>query len=90
MNNKTLSLTIAAGTLIAGSAMADYTGLSFEGVDNGDGTWTARIFANFSAASDELDAVFGDAQDSLSISSSGGFYQNALGGATSARLLTQH
>jgi len=86
MNNKTLSLTIAAGTLIAGSAMADYTGLSFEGVDNGDGTWTARIFANFSAASDELDAVFGDAQDSLSISSSGGFYQNALGGATSANI----
>ena len=83
MINKTLSLTIAAGTLIAGSAMADYTGLTFEGVDNGDGTWTARIYANFSAATDELDAVFGDAQDSLSISSSGGFYQNALGGATS-------
>ena len=61
MNNKTLSLTIAASSLIAGSAMADYTGLSFEGVDNGDGTWTARIFATFSAASDELDAVFGDA-----------------------------
>jgi len=83
MINKTLSLTIAAGTLIAGSAMADYTGLTFEGVDNGDGTWTARIYANFSAATDELDAVFGDAQDSLSISSSGGFYQNALGGGTS-------
>jgi hypothetical protein len=83
MINKTLSLTIAAGTLIAGSAMADYTGLTFEGVDNGDGTWTARIYANFTAATDELDAVFGDSQDSLSISSSGGFYQNALGGATS-------
>ena len=83
MINKTLSLTIAAGTLIAGSAMADYTGLTFEGVDNGDGTWTARIYANFSAATDELDAVLGDAQDSLSISSSEGFYQNVLGGATS-------
>jgi len=83
MINKTLSLTIAAGTLIAGSAMADYTGLTFVGVDNGDGTWTARIYANFTAATDELDAVFGDSQDSLSISSSGGFYQNVLGGATS-------
>ena len=83
MINKTLSLTIAAGTLIAGSAMADYTGLTFEGVDNGDGTWTARIYANFSAATDELDAVFGDTQDSISISSSEGFYQNVLGGATS-------
>ena len=84
MNNKTLSLTIAASSLIAGSAMADYTGLSFTGVDNGDGTWTARIYAEFSAASDELDAVFGDADDMLSISSNGaGFYQNALGGPTS-------
>lgn len=84
MNNKTLSLTIAAGSLIATSAMADYTGLSFEGVDNGDGTWTAHIFANFDAATDELDAVFGDAQNALSINTSSSFYQNALGGNTSA------
>jgi hypothetical protein len=87
MNNKTLSLTIAASSLIAGSAMADYTGLSFTGVDNGDGTWTARIFATFSAATDELDAVFGDADDMLSITSNGaGFYQNALGGPTSLNI----
>ena len=87
MNNKTLSLTIVASSLIAGSAMADYTGLSFTGVDNGDGSWTARIYANFSAATDELDAVFGDADDALSISSNGaGFYQNAFGGATSASI----
>jgi hypothetical protein len=85
MNNKTLSLTIAASSLIVGSAMADYTGLSFAGVDNGDGTWTARIYADFSAATDELDAVFGDADDMLSISSNGaGFYQNAFGGPTSS------
>jgi len=85
MNNKTLSLTIAASSLIVGTAMADYTGLSFTGVDNGDGTWTARIYADFNAASDELDAVFGDADDMLSISSNGaGFYQNAFGGPTSS------
>jgi hypothetical protein len=87
MNNKTLSLTIAASSLIVGSAMADYTGLSFTGVDNQDGTWTARIYATFSAASDELDAVFGDGDDMLSITSNGaGFYQNAFGGPTSANI----
>ena len=87
MINKTLSLTIAAGSLIAGSAMADYTGLDYTGVDNGDGTWTALIYAEFSAATDELDAVFGDADDMLSISSNGaGFYQNAFGGPTSLNI----
>ncbi len=84
MNNKTLSLAIAATSLIAGSAMADYTGLSFDGVDNGDGTWTARIYANFTAATDQLNAVYGDATNDLMISSSGGFYQNAFGSHSSA------
>ena len=83
MKKSTLSLTIVAGSLIASSAMADYTGLTSVNSDNGDGTWTAQIYANFSAATDELDAVFGDAQNALSISTSGMFYQNALGGATS-------
>jgi hypothetical protein len=64
--------------------MADYTGLSYTAVDNGDGTWTARIFAEFNAATDELDAVFGDADNALSITSTYGFYQNDFGGATSA------
>jgi uncharacterized protein (TIGR03382 family) len=53
-------------------------------MNNGDGTWTTRIYANFSAETDQLNAVFGDADGSLSISSTGGFYQNAFGGATSA------
>jgi hypothetical protein len=86
MKKSTLSLTIVAGSLIASSAMADYTGLTSVNVDNGDGTWTAQIYANFSAATDELDAVFGDAQNALSISTSGSFYQNALGGATSTSI----
>ena len=84
MNNKTLSLTIAASSLIVGSAMADYTGLSFTGVDNLDGTWTARIYATFSAATDQLNAVYGDADNILLVTSSAGFYQNAFGGNTSA------
>jgi len=84
MTNKTLSLTIAASSLIGGAAMADYTGLSYVGVDNGDGSWTARIYANFNAATDELDAVFGDSDDMLSITSNGaGFFQSSFGGPTS-------
>jgi len=87
---------IGAGSLIAHSAIADYTGLSYDSMNNGDGTWTAQIFANFSAASDELDAVFGDAQSALLIETyfvnedgsqtSSSFYQNALGGATSNQI----
>jgi len=86
MNNKTLSLTIAAGSLIAGSAMADYTGLSFSGADNGDGTWTALIYADFTATTDQLNAVFGDGDDNLLITSTDGFYQNDFGGATSTAI----
>ena len=84
MKITTLSMTIAAGSLLATSAMADYTGLSYTAVDNGDGTWTARIFAEFNAATDELDAVFGDADNALLITSGGNFYQNPFGGATAA------
>ncbi len=86
MKITTLSMTIAAGSLLATSAMADYIGLSFDVVDYGygDGTWTARIFAEFDAATDELDAVFGDAANDLHITSTYGFYQNAFGGPTSA------
>ena len=89
MNNKTLSLTIAAGTMIAGSAMADYAGLDYDAINNGDGTWTAMIYATFTAETDELDAVFGDADNFLSISASSSFHQHALGsyGAPMAALL---
>jgi len=91
MNNKTLSLAITATSLIAGTAMADYTGLSYEAMANAggmdgqlDGTWTARIYANFSSSTDQLNAVYGDASNGLSISSSDGFYQNIYGANTSA------
>ena len=84
MKITTLSMTIAAGSLLATSAMADYTGLSYTAVDNGDGTWTARIFAEFDAETDMLNAVFGDAENDLHITSTNGFYQNDFGGPTSA------
>ena len=88
MNIKTLSLTIAAGSLLATTAMADYTGLSYDIVEQvGDGaqagTWTARIFADFNNSVDRLDAVFGNADNMLSIDSSGGFFQSAFGDAVS-------
>ena len=86
MKITTLSI-FAVGSLIATTAMADYTGLSQDGMmDNDDGTWTTRIYANFSEESDQLNAVFGDAVGSLFIDSTAGFYQNAFGGATSASI----
>jgi hypothetical protein len=77
-------MTIAAGSLLATGAMADYTEMSYEAVNNNDGTWTARIFANFDAATDELDALYGDGSNLLHISSTSSFYQNTFGGNTSA------
>jgi len=62
------------------TALADYTGLTCTSEVNGDGTWTARIYVNFDAATDHLSAVFGDSQDPLLITSSNGFYQNPFGG----------
>ena len=86
MNKTSLSMTIIASSIIAGSAMADYSGLSYTSVDNGDGTWTARIYADFDAPTDQLNAVFGDPDDSLQVTSTNGFYQNNYGGATSAEI----
>jgi len=82
MNIKTLSMTIAAGSLFATGAMADYMGISQDVSFNIDGTWTSRIYANFSAATDELDAVYGDANHGLSVSGSEGFFNATGTGAT--------
>ena len=84
MRSKSLLVAIATSSVVAGSVAADYKGLSLTGVDNGNGTWTARIYADFDAETDQLNAVFGDPDDSLLISATNGFYQNAYGGATSA------
>ena len=83
MNIKTLSMTIAAGSLFATGAMADYMGLSQEVSFNVDGTWTSRIYANFSAETDELDAVYGDGNHDLLVTSTDGFF-NATGTGASA------
>jgi len=92
MNIKTLSLTIVAGSLLATTAMADYTGLSYDIIEQtGDGgqagTWTARVYADFDNAVDRVDAIFGNADNMLSIDSTNGFYQNtAFGGPTSTSI----
>jgi len=94
MKNYTLFYAIGAASLIAQTAMADYTGLDFDWQINEDGTWTARIFANFDAETDQLNAIFGDSDNELRIHADNGFFQSAYGGATSMEInpdiFTQH
>jgi MYXO-CTERM domain-containing protein len=87
MNTKILlGLTAGVGSLIlAGTATADFQGLSLEVVDNGGlvaGT-TYDVYANVDAGG-RVDAVYGDGTNVLSIGVNGGnFVQNAFGGNTS-------
>ena len=80
MNNfKLLGLTAGVGSLVlAGSAVADFTGMQYEEVENGmAGMTTYRIYAGVDG---ELDAVYGDEVNNLLVTSDGGFYQNSFGG----------
>ena len=87
MNTKILlGLTAGVGSLIlAGTATADFQGLTIEVVDNGGlvaGT-TYDLYANVDA-SGRVDAVYGDGTNVLSIGVNGGsFVQNIYGGNTS-------
>ena len=87
MNTKILlGLTAGVGSLIlAGTATADFQGLSLEVVDNGGlvaGT-TFDLYANVDAGG-RVDAVYGDSTNTLSIGVNGGnFVQNIYGGNTS-------
>jgi len=83
MNNKIKLLSVSVGSLLVTSAMADYTGLSYDGIDNGNGTWTAHIYVDFTDETDELNWVGGNAQNNLFITSTDGFYQHGFGGPTS-------
>jgi hypothetical protein len=81
-----LGLTAGVGSLIlAGTATADFQGLTLEVVDNGGvvaGT-TYDLYANVDAGG-RVDAVYGDATNVLSIGVDGGnFVQSIYGGNTS-------
>lgn len=67
-------------------AMADYAGLSFELVHIDGDQYTIRMYAEFDSTEDQLNGVFGDAEDSLYIHSDKGFYQNPFGGPTSVTI----
>ena len=81
MNNLTIfGLTAGVGSLVlAGSASADFIGMSYVSVENGmAGLTTWRIYANIDDG--ELDAVYGDTANALEVNSDSGFYQNPFGG----------
>ena len=63
-----------------------YTGLTAElaASDPINGFDTYRIYANFSSPDAQLVTVYGQDPDGLELSTTGTFYQNALGGGTSS------
>ncbi|MGB0171615.1 MAG: hypothetical protein ACPF8Y_06510 [Flavobacteriales bacterium] len=64
------------------TAQADFTGLTYEVVATSDVGTTYRIYANFDDATDIVQALYAEAPDAIAITSSAGFYQDALGGLT--------
>jgi MYXO-CTERM domain-containing protein len=78
-NMKVLTLTAGVGSLILASTVsADFQGLSYDVSTNANGT-TVQVYVELEAG-DQLNAVYGDADNSLLIEAEGGsFYQNAFG-----------
>jgi len=82
MNKPTFSLAAAAvgSFLAAGTATADFQDISIDALDSGLGIGTTyRIYVNVDAGG-EVDAVYGDGDNALSISATTSFYQNGFGG----------
>ncbi|MBC8201120.1 MAG: PEP-CTERM sorting domain-containing protein [Planctomycetes bacterium] len=80
MNNlKLLGLTAGVGSLVlAGTATAAFTGIEIESFDSGYGIGTTyQIYAAVDGG--EVDAVYGDADNLLSIEASTSFYQHPYG-----------
>jgi len=82
MNNLTLlGLTAGIGSLVlAGTASAGFTGLQYEDVENdmaGYTTW--RIYAGTDG---EVDAVYGNGANTLTVNSDSGFFNGIGTGAT--------
>jgi len=91
MNFKQLTVLAGGATLLlSAAASADFQGLSYEivavdGVDGGPAHWTARIYADLGAG-DRLDAVYGNADNPLSMGTTSSLYQNAFGGDTTSAI----
>ena len=80
MNNLKLSSLMAGTLILAGTASAGFTGMSFDTVENGmAGFTTYRAYAGVTAGG-QVDAVYGDDANALLVTSGGGFYQNQFGG----------
>ena len=81
MNNTRTTLTIAtvSSLFVASYATADFHGISIDTLDSGMGLGTTyRVYVDVDEG-DQLDAVFGDAVDSLFVSTTTSFYQNQFG-----------
>jgi hypothetical protein len=76
----TISATAVSSLIAVGSASAEFHGISVDAIDSGMGIGTTyRIYADVDAG-DQVDAVYGDADNILNIESTTGFYQNPFGG----------
>ena len=78
MNKPILTITAAVSSLFAVStASADLQGISIDESLTASGT-TFSVFASVEEG-DQVDAIFGDSVDTLTIGSDNGFYQNMFG-----------
>lgn len=64
------------------SAQAEFTGLTYEVVATTDVGTTYRVYANFDDPTDIAQALYAEAPDAISITSTAGFYQDVLGAYT--------
>jgi MYXO-CTERM domain-containing protein len=70
----------AALVAMGSAAHAGFTGVQFDTIENGMvGFTTYRVYAGVTAGG-EVDAVYGDGTNALSVMSGNGFYQNQFGG----------
>ena len=80
-----ISATVVSSLFVASTVSADFQGVSIDEIDSGMGIGTTyQVYVDVEAG-DQVNAVFGDAVDLLSISGVDGaqLYQNPFGGATS-------
>ena len=76
----TITTAAVSSLLAVSTASADFTGIQYETVENGiAGYTTHRIYAGVSG---EVDAVFGDSETTLSVSSGAGFWNGPGTGAS--------